>query len=78
MGQKAKNAGKKKQAPAKVKVCCIPRDTAFKITDTPEAHYTLRELLSFDNITLKGKKSSHKHKNYNVNRRCAIRIPTDD
>jgi len=45
MGQKSKNAGKKKQMPPKKKVSCIPKHTAFRVTDTPEANCVFRELL---------------------------------
>ena len=66
MGQKAKNAGKKKQMPPKKKVSCLPRDLTFKISDTPEAHYAFRELFSSSNRTLSGKKCGGKTRNYNV------------
>ena len=78
MGQKSKNAGKKKHAPPKAKVSCIPKDTAFRLTDTPEAHRAFRELLSLCNTDLKGKKCSHAQRNYNFNVICGDRIPIDD
>jgi len=78
MGQKAKNAGKKKQMPPKAKVSTLPK-TAIKISDTLEAEYAFRELMSISNTTLEGKKCSHTHKNYNVKNKngSVIRIPID-
>ncbi len=64
MGQKSKNAGKKKNAPPKAKVSCTPRDTTFRVTDTPEAYNALRELVSSCSMSMSGKKCSQKQRNY--------------
>ena len=66
MGQKAKNAGKKKQMPPKAKVSCVPKNL-ITCSDTPEAHEAIRELImdyTSSGFDLYGNKCGHQQRNF--------------
>lgn len=60
MGQKSKNAGKKKQMPAKAKVSCLPHNR-YLCSSTPEARKAFLDIFLASGVDVDGTRRATLH-----------------